>query len=268
MSSLLSRSFLFVPANRPERFDKAVASGAHQVILDLEDAVAPADKAAARRSVMEWSGRTDAIVRVNGADSTFFAADLEMIRSAGVRRLMLPKAEPAALNRLAGLLDRPCEVIALIETVKGYAELRSIGKSGLVAQIAFGNLDFGIDSGVTEVTQELDPIRLQIVLESRLAGLAPPIDGVTTSWADPVAFGHAVSRSKALGFGAKLCIHPAQVELVNEAFLPTTEELDWARRVMAAAEGGAGAAVALDGKMIDAPVIRHAELILGSAASI
>jgi citrate lyase subunit beta/citryl-CoA lyase len=191
-----------------------------------------------------------------------------MIRRAGVRRLMLPKAEPAALNRLAGLLDRPCQVIALIETVKGYAELRSIGKSGLVAQIAFGNLDFGIDSGVTEVTQELDPIRLQIVLESRLAGLAPPIDGVTTSWADPVAFGHAVSRSKALGFGAKLCIHPAQVELVNEAFLPTTEELDWARRVMAAAEGGAGAAVALDGKMVDAPVIRRAELILGNAVSI
>jgi citrate lyase subunit beta/citryl-CoA lyase len=91
---------------------------------------------------------------------------------------------------------------------------------------------------------------------------------VTTSWADPVAFGHAVSRSKALGFGAKLCIHPAQVELVNEAFLPTTEELDWARRVMAAAEGGAGAAVALDGKMVDAPVIRRAELILGNAVSI
>lgn len=87
---------------------------------------------------------------------------------------------------------------------------------------------------------------------------------MTTSWADPVAFGAAVGRARALGFGAKLCIHPAQVKLVNEAFLPTTDELDWARRVMAAAEGGGGAAVALDGKMIDAPVIRRAEQILGS----
>lgn len=266
MSSSLSRSFLFVPANRPDRFDKALMSGAHQIILDLEDAVAPGDKSAARSSIAQWTGRTDAIVRVNGADSPFFAADMEMIRRAGVTKLMLPKAEPGALNRLVGLLAGPCEIIALIETVRGYAELRSIGKSGLVSRLAFGNLDFGIDAGVTEIAQELDPVRLQIVLESRLAGLAPPIDGVTTSWTDPAAFGAAVGRTKALGFGAKLCIHPAQVKLVNDAFLPTADELDWARRVMQAAEDGRGAAVALDGKMIDAPVIRRAELILAGAA--
>jgi citrate lyase subunit beta/citryl-CoA lyase len=265
MSTVLSRSFLFVPANRADRFDKAASSGAHQVILDLEDAVAPADKEAARRLVAQWKGRADAIVRVNGADSAFFAADMEMIRSAGVTKLMLPKAEPTALNRLAGLLDRQCLVIALIETVKGHAELRSIGNSGLVSQLAFGNLDFGIDAGVTEMGQELDPVRLQIVLESRLAGLLPPIDGVTTSWSDPAAFGAAVGRAKALGFGAKLCIHPVQVGLVNEAFLPTAEELDWARRVMEATEASRGGAVALDGKMIDGPVIRRAELLLAGA---
>lgn len=168
MSSPLSRSFLFVPASRPERFDKAVASGAHQVILDLEDAVAPADKGAARGFIAQWTGRTDAIVRVNGADSPFFAADMDMIRRAGVTRPMLPKAAPGALNRLVGLLERSCEIIALIETVRGYSELRSIGKSRLVSQLAFGNLDFGIDAGVTETAQELDPVRLQIVLESRL----------------------------------------------------------------------------------------------------
>ena len=112
MSSSLSRSFLFVPANRPERFDKAAASGAHQVILDLEDAVSPADKAAARGFVAQWSGRADAIVRVNGADSTFFAADMEMVRSAGVTRLMLPKAEPASIERLAATLDGPRHVMS------------------------------------------------------------------------------------------------------------------------------------------------------------
>ena len=121
---------------------------------------------------------------------------------------------------------------------------------------------------MTETTQELDPVRLQIVLESRLAGLRPPIDGVTTSWADPAAFSAAVGRAKALGFGAKLCIHPAQVKLVNDAFLPTADELAWARRVMQAAEGARGGAVALDGKMIDAPVIRRAELILSSALAL
>lgn len=265
MSSSLSRSFLFVPANRPERFDKALMSGAHQVILDLEDAVAPLDKAAARGCIAQWTGRTDAIVRVNGADSPFFAADMEMIRRVGVTRLMLPKAEPGALNCLVGLLEGRCDIIALIETVRGYAELRSIGESGLVSQLAFGNLDFGIDAGVTETAQELDPVRLQIVLESRLAGLAPPIDGVTTSWTDPAGFEAAVGRAKALGFGAKLCIHPAQVKPVNDAFLPTAAELDWARRVMLAAKDGQGAAVALDGKMVDAPVIRRAELILAGS---
>ncbi|MDH2352267.1 CoA ester lyase [Bradyrhizobium sp. SSUT112] len=268
MSSALSRSFLFVPANRPERFDKAVASGAHQIILDLEDAVAPADKDAARGAIAQWAGRTDAIVRVNGADSPFFTADMDMLRRAGVTKLMLPKAEAGALNRLVGSLDRPCQVIALIETVRGYAELRSIGNSSPISQLAFGNLDFGIDAGVTETAQELDPVRLKIVLESRLAGLAPPIDGVTTSWTDPAIFGAAVGRAKALGFGAKLCIHPAQVKLVNDAFLPTAAELEWARRVLEAAEGAGGAAVALDGKMIDAPVIRRAELIVAGAAQL
>src|SRR5262249_42639062 len=153
------------------------------------------------------------------------------------------KAEPAALDRLAGLLDRPREIIALIETVKGHGELRRIGDSGLVSRFAFGNLDFGIDAGVTETAGELDPVRLQIGLESRLAGLAPPIDGVTTSWADPPAFRAAAGRAKALGFGAKLCIHPAQVGLVNDAFRSTAEELDWARRVIAAAAGARGGAV-------------------------
>jgi citrate lyase subunit beta/citryl-CoA lyase len=267
MSSSLSRSFLFVPASRPERFDKAAASGAHQVILDLEDAVAPADKETARRAVTEWTGRTDAIVRVNGADTDFFAGDLAMVRSAGVTKVMLPKAEPAALQRLAGSLDRSCRIIALIETVRGYAELRRIGESGLVSRFAFGNLDFGIDAGVTETAGELDPVRLQIVLESRLAGLVPPIDGVTTSWTDPAVFNVAVGRAKALGFGGKLCIHPAQVSPVNNAFLPTVEEREWARRVLEAAASGGGGAVALDGKMIDAPVIRRAELILGDASS-
>jgi len=263
MPPSLPRSFLFVPANRPDRFEKAARSGAHRVIIDLEDAVAPEDKDAARADVAQWEGRSTAIVRVNGADSPWFAADMAMVARSGVTMLMLPKADPAALDIAAGYLGQGCRAIALIETVAGYAQLRTIGKIPVVSQLAFGNLDFGVDAGVTELGRELDPVRLQIVLESRLAGLPAPIEGVTTAWSDTDAFSAEVRRSKALGFGAKLCIHPAQVGPVNEAFLPTAEEVAWAQRVMDATAGRSGA-IALDGKMIDGPVIDRARVILAA----
>ena len=261
----LPRSFLFVPANRPDRFEKAASSGAHRVIVDLEDAVAPEDKDAARGHVAQWEGRSTAIVRINGADSPWFDNDMAMIANSGVTMLMVPKADPAALDLAAGYLGLRCRAIALIETVAGYANLRTIGKIPVVSQLAFGNLDFGVDAGVTELARELDPVRLQIVLESRFAGLLAPIEGVTTAWSDTEAFSAEVRRSKALGFGAKLCIHPAQVGLVNDAFLPTPEEIVWAQRVMDATAGRSGA-IALDGKMIDGPVIDRARLILASKA--
>jgi citrate lyase subunit beta/citryl-CoA lyase len=265
MPASLPRSFLFVPANRPDRFEKAVRSGAHRVIIDLEDAVAPEDKDGARAHIAQWEGRCTAIVRINGADSPWFAADMAMVAGSGVTMLMVPKADPAALDLAAGYLGQGCRAIALIETVTGYANLRTIGKIPVVAQLAFGNLDFGVDAGVTELARELDPVRLQIVLESRLAGLPAPIEGVTTAWSDTEAFSAEVRRSNALGFGAKLCIHPAQVGLVNDAFLPTAEEVAWAQRVMDATAGRSGA-IALDGKMIDGPVIDRARVILAAKA--
>jgi citrate lyase subunit beta/citryl-CoA lyase len=114
---MLPRSFLFVPANRPDRFEKAARSGAHRVIIDLEDAVAPEDKDAARVHVAQWEGRSTAIVRINGADSHWFAADMAMVANSGVTMLMVPKADPAALDLVAGYLGQSCRAIALIETV-------------------------------------------------------------------------------------------------------------------------------------------------------
>lgn len=262
MSTALSRSYLFVPASRPDRFDKAAAAGPGQVILDLEDAVAPLDKEAARHHVAGWGGRSGATVRINGADTTYFAGDIAMVRDSGMSRVILPKAEPAALEALSASLGKKVELTALIETVAGFMSLRGLAASGLVSRFAFGNLDFGIDSGILETTSELDPVRLQIVLESRLAGLPAPIDGVSTSWADEAVMRADVARSKALGFSAKLCIHPAQVKIVNETFRPSEQEVAWARRVLDVSDGGAIGAVALDGKMIDAPVVRRAQAIL------
>src|SRR5450756_1867649 len=166
MPRSLPRSFLFVPANRPDRFEKAARSGAHRVIVDLEDAVAPDDKDAARAHLAQWEGRCTAIVRINGADSPWFAADMAMVAGSGVTMLMVPKADPAALDLAAGYLGQGCRATALIETVAGYANLRSIGKMAIVSQLAFGNLDFGVDAGVTELARELDPVRLQICLLS------------------------------------------------------------------------------------------------------
>jgi citrate lyase subunit beta / citryl-CoA lyase len=263
MSHTLPRSFLFVPASRPDRFEKAAGSGAHRVIIDLEDAVAPQDKDVARTHIAEWEGRASVIVRINGADTPWFAADMEMVRRCGVTTLMVPKADPAALDLVAGFLGHGCRAIALIETVEAHANLRTICKNLIVSQLAFGNLDFGVDAGVTETARELDPVRLAIVLESRLAKLAAPIDGVTTDWSDADAFGVEVRKAKALGFGAKLCIHPAQVGPVNNAFLPTAEEVAWAQRVIDATTGHRGA-VAVDGKMVDAPVIDRARAILAA----
>jgi citrate lyase subunit beta / citryl-CoA lyase len=263
MSTSLLRSFLFVPASRPDRFEKAVRSGAHQIIVDLEDAVASEDKEAARAHVAQWEGRATRVVRINGVDSFCFAADMEMVHRSGVTILMVPKADPAALDMVSKSVGNSCRVIALIETVGGYANLRAICKNPIVSQLAFGNLDFGVDTGITESAGELDPVRLQIVLESRLAKLPAPIDGVTTMWSDEDAFSVQVRRARALGFGAKLCIHPAQVGLVNRGFLPTEEEVRWAQRVMDATANHSGA-IAVDGKMVDGPVIDRARSILSS----
>lgn len=260
----LPRSFLFVPASRPERFEKAARSGAHRIIIDLEDAVALEDKDAARAHVAQWEGRTTAIIRINGADTPWFAADMEMVRHSGVATVVVPKADPKALDLVAGFLGHCCQTMALIETVEGYANLRKVCQNPIVSRLAFGNLDFGVDAGVTEGARELDPVRLQIVLEARLAKLPAPIDGVTTTWSDADAFSVEARRAKALGFGGKLCIHPAQVELVNSAFLPTTEELAWAQRVIDATAAHSGA-IAIDGKMVDAPVIDRARAIVASA---
>jgi citrate lyase subunit beta/citryl-CoA lyase len=260
-----SRSFLFVPGNRPDRFDKARRSGAHEVIVDLEDAVAPEEKDGARAHVANWERRNETIVRINGCDSPWFNADMQMIGEQGVARVMLPKAEPAAVEMLAGGLEH-CSIIALIETAAGYLNIRDVTRNNAVKQLAFGHLDFGMDIGAIEGDRELDPVRLGLVLESRRAGLAAPIEGVTPDWSDAGAFAQAVRRARSIGFGAKLCIHPNQVRLVNDGFLPTAEELAWAQRVLKAIEAGGSGAIAVDGKMVDLPIAARARAIVAGAA--
>ncbi len=259
------RSYLFVPGQRPDRFQKAAASGAHAIILDLEDAVGPDLKEQARAHVAAWfAGGGAGIVRINGDDTPWFEADLAALREAGCTTIMVPKARGESLARVAAACPGVA-LIALVETVAGLADLRAAARQEGVARLAFGNLDFGADARVPGTGAVLDQARFEIVIASRLAGLAQPIDGVTTELKDAAVIAGDVARVRDLGFGAKLCIHPAQVGPVNTGFAPNAAEVDWAHRIVAALEAAAGSVVQVDGKMVDRPLIDRARQILEDA---
>jgi len=253
------RSYLFVPADRPERIAKALASGADAVIVDLEDAVAPAAKDAAREALRGWLAQADrrVVVRINGVDTPWFGADRALCRDAGVAAVMLPKAERAGDLAFEG---KP--VLPLIETAAGIDALREIARAPGVERMVFGSIDFQLDLGIAGDGEELLLFRSQLVLASRLAGLAPPVDGVSPAIDDTAALQADALRARRLGFGAKLCIHPRQVDVVNRALGPSDEELAWARRVLEASEKAGGAAVAVDSRMVDRPVILRAQALL------
>ena len=257
------RSYLFVPGNRPERFDKALASAADTVIVDLEDAVPPDQKDAARRAVSAWlAAARPVVVRINAADTPWHRDDLAVCRQPGVSAVMVAKAERA--DALAAL-DVGVPLLPLIESAAGIDQLRAIAAVPGVQRVAFGAIDFQLDLHMRASFDELVFFRSQIVLASRLAGLAAPIDSPSVAIDDLAEVEREAQAARRLGFGAKLCIHPKQTNAVNRSFSPTDAELAWARRVLALAESSGGAAVALDGRMIDKPVILRAQATLREA---
>ncbi|MFP5406675.1 MAG: HpcH/HpaI aldolase/citrate lyase family protein [Gammaproteobacteria bacterium] len=274
----LSRSLLFVPGNRPDRFEKALACGADSVIIDLEDAVAPQAKDEARGTLTAWlakgaGGRRGAsaeargnrepavLVRLNGADTPWFEQDLALCGQPGVAGVMLPKAEGGAT--LAALREAGARVLLpLVESAAGFTALGAIAAAPGVERLAFGSIDFQVDLGMRDAREEeLLYFRSQLVLASRLAGLAPPVDGVSTAIDDAASLEDDTLRARRLGFGGKLCIHPRQVAPIHRALRPSDEQLDWARRVLAADAASPGAAQ-LDGRMVDRPVVLQAQRLL------
>ena len=263
MNDTAPRSYLFVPGNRPERFAKALASGADAVILDLEDAVPPDQKNAARTSVAAWLDASRGVVlRINAADTPWFADDLALCRHAGVAAVMLAKAERVADVAAVGAL---APVVPLIESAAGFDQLRALAAAPNVQRLAFGAIDFQLDMAMQADFDELVFFRSQLVLASRLESLDSPIDSPSTAIDEVAAVESEAQRARRLGFGAKLCIHPKQVAAVNRSFSPSAADLDWARRVVEVAAASGGAAVALDGRMIDKPVILRAQAILRQA---
>lgn len=267
MTTTLHRSYLFVPGNRPERFDKACATAAHAVIVDLEDAVPAAEKSTARVATVAWlSAKRPVIVRINAADTEWFADDLALCALPGVAGIILPKAEqPEQIARVAAA--GASTILPLIESARGFHAVDMLARCPQVLRLVFGTVDFRLDLGIDGERDELLYFRSRLVLISKLAGLQAPVDGVTLAIGDVAQIDDDTRYGRRLGFGAKLCIHPQQVAAVNAAFLPSAEELAWARRVVDAADAAGGAAVALDGKMIDRPVILQARQTIADAGS-
>jgi len=266
-----ARSFLFVPASRPERIAKAIATDADIVIVDLEDAVAPAEKPSARAALLAWLAANPGervIVRINAAGTAWHEDDLAACRREGIAGLLLPKAESAA--QVAHAFEASGKpVLPIIETGAGLECLKEIATATGCARLVFGKLDLAVELDL--VPDEADPeelvflpYRAMLVLASQRAGLPAPVDGVFTVIGDPAALTRYAQRARRHGFGGVLLIHPAQVAPVTLAFTPSAADVEWARAVRAAAAAAGGGAAVLDQRMIDAPVIARAERILAA----
>ncbi len=266
---MIRRTYLFVPGNRPDRFEKARQSGADAVILDLEDAVQSTHKDLAREAVATWLQPARPVyVRINGMGTSWFERDLEVVGLPGVLGVVLPKAEhPQQVAQVAARLTGQAQVLPLLETALGVWNARALAQAPRVERLAFGSVDFQLDTGITGDQEELLHARSRLVLASRIASILPPVDGVTMALDDLTRLRDDVARARRLGFGGKLCIHPKQVETINREFAPTKAERVWARRVLEAVEATGAGALRLDGELIDRPVIARARSILAQADS-
>lgn len=283
-SAALPVSYLFVPATRCDRLPKALVSGADAVIVDLEDAVAPPERPAARQALSAWlrlaadrgattGGSADArpgarlFVRINAPSAGDLDEDLRVAELPGVAGVVVAKAERVEdLLRVGAALPGRV-LLPLVETAAGLAEARALARVPSVQRLVFGSIDFQADLGLDVAEEALWPFRAELVLASRLAGLAAPVDGVTLALDDADQVLRDTRRARSQGFGAKLCIHPRQLEVVHRGFAPTEAERLWALRVVDAAQAAQGGAVALDGVMIDTPVVLRAQAVLARAVT-
>jgi citrate lyase subunit beta/citryl-CoA lyase len=266
------RSYLFVPGDRPDRFEKALATAADAVVVDLEDAVAPQAKAAARAAVAALlASRRELeriVIRINDEATPWFDADLLLLRDGDARAVMLPKAERAATVDRVRAACPSIAVLPLVETARGVLDADDLAAAVGVQRLVFGTIDYALDmnlQGSLAATLGLDAAAARLSIVSRAAGLLPPVAGVTVSIDDEAQLRTDMERARAHGFAAKLCIHPKQIAPLHTLLAPTVDELAWAERVLSAAGCSAGAAVQLDGRMIDKPVIERAHRIVQRA---
>ena len=277
---MLRRSLLFVPGIATQRFAKAKASGADAIVFDLEDSVPLDAKEHARESVCAalregGFGGSEVAVRVNAPGSPFHEDDVRTTASAGAQAIMVPKSEHADdLRAVAAILDSlgvPACILALLETPLGVARALDVGMSSpRVDALCFGHADFALEMGVSAAdpsTGVLYHARCAVALAARASGVQP-VDNVCLAVRDEDAFRRDVGVGMNLGFEGKLCIHPSQVTIANEMYTPAPEEVDYAHRVLSGWEAARAEGLGvftLDGKMVDAPLVRAQERVLERA---
>lgn len=267
---------LFVPGDRPDRYGKAANSGADAIIIDLEDAVAPTAKDEARQSVIQALNPTNpesvhALVRVNAAGSDTYETEIQAIAElaalpeSGLLGIVLPKAEDpgviAELVRRLRAVHADLAVVPIIESARGVLAAADIARVPGITRLALGAIDLTVDTDADLESPIVTHAMAQLVLTSRAARTAPPLDSPATVINNPDAIGATARAARSTGFGGKLCIHPAQLEPVRTAFQPTQNQINWARTVIDAGD----TAVQIAGQMIDKPVIDKARRILQRA---
>jgi len=290
------RSFLFVPANVPRRVEKSLTLEADAVILDLEDSVAPSDKAPSREAVVQalagpW--RALVYVRVNAPSTQYCYADLVATVQKGIDGVVVPKIESAAdlhaidwllaaLERERGIAEGTLDLMPQIETAAGVQRVERILQARnlrpyrgpwRVKRACFGAADYGNDLGLAPTLDEpeLADARARIVLASRAAGVEAPIDSPWFHFKEAAAFARALERSRRGGFQGRCCVHPDQIGPVNDAYRPSEAELAAAERIVTAfaeAEKRGAAAIQVDGQMIDYPVAHRAQALLDAVRQI
>ena len=260
---------LYVPGDRPDRFAKALSAGADQVILDLEDAVAPGHKAEAREAVAAFlSGPVggSVAVRPNGAGTPWHEADLAMLAAAPYRpALRLPKIDgPEDVDRvLPRFAGTEVEVTCLLESALGIEQAYAVARHGGVSAIALGEADLRAELGIT-AEDGLDWLRVRAVVAARAAGLEPPLMAAYPWLDDPDGLAASCRRGAALGLRGRTAIHPRQIAVIREAFAPTEAEVADARLVLDALAGAAGAVRLSDGRMVDEAMAAEARRVLAS----
>jgi citrate lyase subunit beta/citryl-CoA lyase len=287
-----NRTWLFAPGNHPRKVEKVFGAGADVAILDLEDAVAVAEKSATRAMVAEAlalpraeHNRVRAYVRVNALDTGFTFGDLEAVVAPGLDGIVLPKVERAAdiqmvdwvigaLEQKHGLAPGAIDLMPILETGRGIADARAIcAAGGRLKRVSFGAGDYTRDMGMewTMTEHEVDPARAEVVLASRINDLEPPIDTVFIHIREHDAFRASCARVRQSGFQGKLCIHPDQVGLANAVFTPTEEDVAWARKIVAAfreAEAAGSASIQVEGYFVDYPIVERAERMVALADAV
>jgi len=270
--TLPARSWLFVPATRPDRFARAAASGADRIIIDLEDAVGIETKDTARDSLPQATlpDSVPVYVRINAATTPWFDRDLAVAATLPITGILLPKADSSNdVARAVRRLPDPFLVVPIIETAAGAWNVLTVAQSPHVERLVFGALDFQLDTGMYDEGGTFDFIRSRVAVASRVAKIGAPVDSVCLSINDESQIAADAARGRRFGCSGKLCIHPNQVRVANATFRPTDDEIEWAKAVLAErASRPSDAVFSHRGTLVDRPVIERANQIVTLASAI